>query len=538
MNILVLNGSPKGAKSNSMKLTEAFLAGLGEKQENTVETLELKSLDIKCCRGCFGCWKATPGKCVIKDDMTAILEKIIAADMIVYSFPLYYFSVPGVMKNVIDRQLPMVLPFMEERSDGVGSGSHPARYDTKSKKYVIISTCGFWSAAGNYDAVRGMFDHICGKDRYETIFCGQGELFSIPELSERTDEYLGYVRQAGRDYAGGGISPATRENLDELLYPKAVFEEMADASWGVNRESGEKVEESLSFTRQMAALYNKNRYDGKDRVLEICYTDLDRTYQIELTKDGSRVVTDGSLTATTRIDTPWQVWKDIAAKKLSGTKALADHLYTAKGDFSLMIHWNDFFGQDKQSAASSAPAGAKLKKPLLAALIALWMTLWIAVPIDTFIGGLITVGVCALMPLVLIKHEITVYDKISAFAVSALGVFAIAAGDSHLTTDIGYLTFGLLWFLSCFTREPLCAAYVKYNYGGDSALENALFVNTNKILAAAWGILYIILAPVAFFMQSAGLSTLAVIVCNCVPVAMGIFTVWFEKWYPAHVAEG
>ncbi len=535
MNILVLNGSPKGERSNTIKLTNAFVEGLGT--DNNVDTAELCKLDIKGCRGCFACWKATPGKCVIKDDMADILARIQAADMVIFSFPLYYFGVPGEMKNMIDRQLPNVLPFMEERSDGVGSGSHPARYDFSKKKYVIISTCGFWSAAGNYDAVLGMFDHICGKSNYETILCGQGELFSIPSLSGRTDEYLGYVREAGREYAAGGISAEIRVKLGELLYPKDVFEEMADASWGINRETGEKVPESLSFTRQMAALYNKNSYDGRDRVLEMCYTDLGETYQIKLGREGSEVITDGSLKYTTRIETPWQVWKDISANKIGGSEALAKHLYSVKGDFQLMIHWEDYFGRHDNSAGRPKTPGRQLGKPLMAFMIAMWMTLWIAVPINTFIGALITIGVCAAMPIILIKHEITFYDKLTALTVTAAAALALVSGDGYLAADAGYLAFGLMWLISAFTGEPLCAAYVKYNYGGEKALSNPLFVSTNKILAAAWGIMYVILAPAAFIMQSNGLTVPALIVCNAVPVLMGAFTVWFEKWYPAHVAS-
>lgn len=50
------------------------------------------------------------------------------------------------------------------------------------------------------------------------------------------------------------------------------------------KQSGEKEPDDLVFTRQMAALYNKDAYDGKDRVLEIHFTDLDHTYQIQLSK--------------------------------------------------------------------------------------------------------------------------------------------------------------------------------------------------------------------------------------------------------------
>jgi multimeric flavodoxin WrbA len=60
--------------------------------------------------GCFSCWNKSPGKCVLADDMAALIEKIIHADVLIWSFPLYYFSVPGGLKNLIDRQLPMNLP--------------------------------------------------------------------------------------------------------------------------------------------------------------------------------------------------------------------------------------------------------------------------------------------------------------------------------------------------------------------------------------------------------------------------------------------
>lgn len=41
---------------------------------------------------------------------------------------------------------------------------------------------------------------------------------------------------------------------------------------------------------------------------------------------------------------------------------------------------------------------------------------------------------------------------------------------------LGYLIFGIMWIASCFTKEPLCAAYVKYRYGGDAALDNPIFM--------------------------------------------------------------
>jgi len=91
---------------------------------------------------------------VINDDMSRVIEDELWADIIIWSFPLYYFNVPGPLKNLIDRQLPMNLPFMTEREDGMGSGSHPSRYDMSGKRYILISTCGFYSAEKNYESVK------------------------------------------------------------------------------------------------------------------------------------------------------------------------------------------------------------------------------------------------------------------------------------------------------------------------------------------------------------------------------------------------
>lgn len=308
------------------------------------------SMNVGACKGCFACWQKTPGVCCINDDMQTVIGKMLEADIVVWSFPLYYFSVPGILKNVIDRQLPMSLPFMSTKNDGYGSGSHDCRYDMEGKRHVLISTCGFYSAEGNYDSVLRMFDHFLGKGHYTTIFCGQGELFRVKELSKRTDEYLATVKSAGAEYAiTGKISEKTEAALHTLLYPRDVFESMADASWGISRVTGEKEADDLVFTRQMAALYNKDTYDGKKRVLEICYTDLKHTYQIKLDDKGSEVLTDQSLAATTRIDTPFTVWSAISRGEIGGAEALGKQMYTVTGDFSLMVNWDKFLEVHRQS---------------------------------------------------------------------------------------------------------------------------------------------------------------------------------------------
>ena len=541
MKILIINGSPKGEKSNSLQLTQAFVRGMKEENakkgmETELEQLDVCKLHIEACKGCFACWKVTPGTCCISDDMQMVLERILWADVIVYSFPLYYFNVPGSLKSLIDRQLPMVLPFMSEREDGVGSGSHDARYDMTGKRYVLISTCGFYSAKGNYDSVCQMFDHICGKGNYETVFCGQGELFRVKELHSRTDEYLAQVEKAGAEYVSGKIEEPTKRKLEELLFPKEVFEKMADASWGVSKETGKKEPESLIFTRQMAALYNPKSHDGRDRVLEMCYTDIGERYQILLTKEGSQVFTDGSLAFTTRIETPYSLWLSIAQNEIRGDEALMKQMYKVSGDFELMLHWDQYFGNDAsdvQNARESENTSTDTKKPpVMMTMLLAWISFWVAISVNAEVGPYIALAIGASLPLIMRKHEIVFYDRLSIALIALISVFALVTNQMLLALVFSYLGFGLMWFLSCFTKEPVCAAYVKFDYSGEDALHNPIFMKTNYIIAAGWGILYIVMAIWTYLFGETAFADAILMLNNIMPAFMGVFTIWFQKWYP------
>jgi len=246
MKVLVINGSPRSEQGNTMHLTRAFLEGAGWQG---AEIIDLTKHQIEHCMGCFACWFHTPGKCVINDSMTELLPKIIGADVVIWSFPLYYYNIPGKLKSFIDRQLPMVLP---EMSEGNESGDHPDRYDLSGQRNILISSCGFWTAEGNYPSVEAMFDRIWGEGRYgdnkyEKIFAGQGSLLGLStqeippevltvapnayEVQAQVAAYLDVVRTAGAQWAVGEIDDTTRRQLEQPIMSKEAFETAANASF-------------------------------------------------------------------------------------------------------------------------------------------------------------------------------------------------------------------------------------------------------------------------------------------------------------------
>jgi len=229
MKVLVINGSPKGERSSTMYLTRAFLEGAGW---SDAEIIDISKVNVRGCNGCYSCWEATPGKCVIDDDMKHFLPKLIKADVVITSFPLYGCYFPGQLKCFIDRMLPMMMPYMDETAE---SGGHPLRNDLSKQRQLYISTCGFWTADGNYDSIIKLFERggVDVSHREFCIFSGQGGLFGDAEFDELTKPYLDAVSKAGSEFVAGRISVETQEILALPIIPRAEYERAADESWEV-----------------------------------------------------------------------------------------------------------------------------------------------------------------------------------------------------------------------------------------------------------------------------------------------------------------
>lgn len=97
--ILVISTSLR-EHSNSKTLAEAFAAGAAS-AGHEVELVSLRDKQISFCRGCFACLRL--GRCIIRDDAPAIVEKMHDADVIAFASPIYYYEMSGQMKTLLDR---------------------------------------------------------------------------------------------------------------------------------------------------------------------------------------------------------------------------------------------------------------------------------------------------------------------------------------------------------------------------------------------------------------------------------------------------
>lgn len=98
--ICVLSASPRKG-GNSDLLCDMFIKGAIE-AGHQAEKIRVQTKIIKGCLGCDVC-KKNNGVCVHKDDMAEILEEMICADVIVLATPVYFYSMDGQLKTLIDR---------------------------------------------------------------------------------------------------------------------------------------------------------------------------------------------------------------------------------------------------------------------------------------------------------------------------------------------------------------------------------------------------------------------------------------------------
>ena len=98
--VLVLSASPRKG-GNSDLLCDQFMLGAKEAGKQA-EKIFLRDKKINYCTGCGTC-QSNGGKCVQKDDMAEVLDKMIAADVIVMATPVYFYTMNGQTKTLIDR---------------------------------------------------------------------------------------------------------------------------------------------------------------------------------------------------------------------------------------------------------------------------------------------------------------------------------------------------------------------------------------------------------------------------------------------------
>ena len=120
--IVVITGSPR-KNGNSFAMTEAFIKA-AEAKGNTVTRFDAAMKNVGGCHACETCFKS--GKaCSFDDDFNTVAADILEADAVVFTMPVYWYSIPAQIKGFIDKMFSFCV----------------AGKDISGKKCALITCC-------------------------------------------------------------------------------------------------------------------------------------------------------------------------------------------------------------------------------------------------------------------------------------------------------------------------------------------------------------------------------------------------------------
>lgn len=231
MKLLGLNGSPNRDKGNTHKFLEPFLTE-ASKLGADVETVFVADLDVKYCRGCFECWKSG-GDCIVEDDMSWLLPKMAAADVVVLGVPLYVYHLPAAMKAVVDRTIPLASP-KQEIVDGE-SRHLPRDGSQNTGSFLLASVCGFWEIE-NFDHLVSWTETLCRASNAR--FAGKllrphAYAFSaMPGIVPSKARVIKGLKQAARELvAEGQVSAESEAAVAADLISREAYMKAVNQSW-------------------------------------------------------------------------------------------------------------------------------------------------------------------------------------------------------------------------------------------------------------------------------------------------------------------
>lgn len=98
--IVVITGSPRKG-GNSFAMTDAFIRE-AERRGHIVTRFDAAMKNVGGCHACETCYK-TGKACSFDDDFNTIAPAILEADGVVFTMPVYWYSIPAQIKCIIDK---------------------------------------------------------------------------------------------------------------------------------------------------------------------------------------------------------------------------------------------------------------------------------------------------------------------------------------------------------------------------------------------------------------------------------------------------
>ena len=357
MNVFLVRANTRKT-GYTQRLIDLFLQGLRETPAEIAE-VDLVERNILPCLGCYHCWVVTPGRCVYADDMAALLDEILAADVIVCATPLYHYSMSSALKVFFERTFPLT----KEGLTGSARGGlrNNTRYPERwlGKRLITIVT-GALNDPEVFRPANETFQFIADGLALEVggqITRPESYLLDYPLSKPKTLKRIeAAFIQAGRE--AGTTGRLTAETVNAAALPLASdvehFRTYSNIYWDQARRMGEagqiptNVQASVSsdvriLLREMVRSLNPQAAARTKAVLQFDFPDVQLHFRVTVDRGQASFEEATTSEPDLRVRCDACVWSKVFMRQLDVRQALLDRQLVLEGDKSLFARLDRLF---------------------------------------------------------------------------------------------------------------------------------------------------------------------------------------------------
>jgi len=155
MKLMAIIGSPRKG-GNTELLVDRVIEGFRSTGDVAVEKCLIVDKKIEHCTGCMTCVFPSPGtgRCMIEDDMAALLECMKASDAFIFGSPNHMRTITAPLLNFLTRMLPLLVfrVHYDEQGNRVG-GEMSSKIQGKTAAMVISQGEPFFCSSLVYEVL-------------------------------------------------------------------------------------------------------------------------------------------------------------------------------------------------------------------------------------------------------------------------------------------------------------------------------------------------------------------------------------------------
>jgi multimeric flavodoxin WrbA/putative sterol carrier protein len=382
LKVVAINGSPHAGGGNTSIMTQMMAPALAAEGID-LEEIFLADYRIEYCVGCGVCMEK--GKCWRQDDHGKIIEKVLGADGLILSSPVYFGLVTAQMKAFLDRSLAYGHKPRTTWKPGLAISVSAGKAEVTTAEYLVNVLHVYGAFPVNrftaiavgpgaflgkdlveqraLDMARDLARAIKEKRRYPatendlSFYLFMGDLVRREKDFMRDDYkhwedsgfYQGFESYVGQHFT----NPPYNEEMRKEWLKDMISSEVAKAKGSTAAKAAPEGQADLSgvtscreLLKAMPLGFKKEAANGLKAVYQFEITGPEEVTAHLVIANGACTYVEGpNAKPDVVVKSPADVWLAVSKGELNGQAAFMSGKYKVEGDLSLLMKLSKIFGQ-------------------------------------------------------------------------------------------------------------------------------------------------------------------------------------------------